>query len=69
MKNLFYTVSLHCFLVNFSLLLKDIDECALSSDNCDTGTSDCFNSEGSYICRCKTGFYEQANGTCIGKHI
>ena len=41
----------------------DIDECESSSVNCDQN-ADCFNSVGSYQCRCRLGY--QGNGTnCV----
>ena len=38
-----------------SFLLKDIDECETGVNKCDENAN-CFNTDGSYTCRCQTGF-------------
>ncbi|PIK62035.1 putative fibrillin-1 [Apostichopus japonicus] len=43
----------------------DIDECALSIDNCTQG---CNNTDGSYSCYCYDGFILEGDVDCIGKH-
>ena len=46
--------------------LLDVDECSADSNTCDDN-ADCLNTEGSYSCRCKSGF--TGNGTtCQGTH-
>ena len=42
----------------------DIDECAMGTDNCDVN-ADCVNTEGSFICNCRTGF-QQDGRICRG---
>ena len=50
-----YTTSFH---VKFNAHLRislDINECSLSTDNCDP-TAYCINIEGSYLCACDSGY-------------
>ena len=42
--------------MNLRVLFADIDECATNAHNCDTATSDCYDTQGSFHCRCKAGF-------------
>ena len=44
--------------------LLDVDECSADSKPCDDN-ADCFNTEGSYSCRCKLGFTGDGT-TCQG---
>lgn len=44
--------------------LQDVDECVETPDICGSETI-CTNTNGSYICSCKTGYTEK-NGTCVG---
>lgn len=45
--------------------LEDINECA---DTTLCGTNkECVNSDGSYICRCITGYIMNSNSVCIGR--
>ena len=46
--------------VNYSFLLKDIDECETGANECDENAN-CFNTDGSYTCRCQTGFAGDGN--------
>ena len=44
------------------LISADVDECALSTDECD---QNCFNTEGSYTCSCRDGYVLNGDGlTC-----
>ena len=45
--------------------LSDVDECSADSKPCDDN-ADCFNTKGSYSCRCKLGFTGDAGTTCQG---
>lgn len=45
----------------------DIDECENDEFSCDTKTSECQNTNGSYVCNCIQGYIK--NGTeCIGEY-
>ena len=44
----------------------DINECSLSIDNCHEKAT-CFNTEGSFLCKCKPG-YEGDGTSCSGRH-
>ena len=45
------------FVLKFPYLLKlDVDECKEEHHNCDSSSSNCSNTDGSYICECKTGW-------------
>ncbi len=47
--------------------LTDIDECSNSSLNGCDDNADCIDTEGSYQCYCRSGFY--GNGTnCTGNY-
>lgn len=46
---------------------SDIDECKLEIYECDLNAL-CINTEGSYDCRCKTGYVEEG-GFCTGENI
>lgn len=43
---------------NSLILLKDINECAVSNGGCNQA---CINTQGSYQCQCSTGFTMLAN--------
>ena len=43
----------------------DIDECATSSDNCDSNAA-CTNTPGSFTCACNQGY--TGDGLCIGNN-
>uniref|UniRef100_A0A7E4W0Z1 EGF-like domain-containing protein n=1 Tax=Panagrellus redivivus TaxID=6233 RepID=A0A7E4W0Z1_PANRE len=43
---------------------EDIDECLENRDNCDTATTTCVNTPGSFLCNCASG-YEGLNGVCV----
>ena len=45
----------------------DINECQRNIAQCDTGSSYCHNTEGSYSCECITGFQKDKDGKCTGK--
>ena len=45
------------------LMIIDVDECALSLDNC---PGICVNTHGSFECRCISG-YAMMNGNCLGR--
>ena len=48
----------------FPFIPSDIDECSMDPSRCDN-KADCFNTDGSYSCKCKQGF--TGNGTvCEG---
>ena len=44
----------------------DIDECSMATDDCDVN-AECTNTDGSYTCGCKSGFYGDGT-TCTGKY-
>ena len=44
---------------------SDVDECSASSPVCDSNAN-CFNTRGSYICTCKSG-YTGDGKTCQGR--
>ena len=48
----------------------DIDECDADPPVCDPArTTDCINTDGDYICRCKSGYHLSDDGhSCEGKH-
>ena len=45
---------------------RDVDECAEDPDVCVEGKL-CFNTNGSYACRCPQGYAEDSQGACAGK--
>ena len=45
------------------LTSTNIDECAKKQDNCKS-LEDCFDTEGSFECKCKSG-YENQSDTCV----
>ena len=48
-----------------NFISADVDECKLEVDICD-GNAECINTDGSYMCACKSGF--MGDGTiCNGK--
>ena len=51
--------------INTSYLNVDINECVISNGGCE---HQCKNTNGSYICQCKKGFFLDGNAkTCSGK--
>ena len=46
--------------------LADIDECSLAVLPCDFG-QDCANTEGSFVCTCRSGFELNDMMNCIGR--
>lgn len=42
----------------------DIDECAATTDICNSTSANCINTQGSYICQCLTGYQKQLDGSC-----
>ena len=50
----------------FTIILPDIDECAIGADMCDTNAF-CNNMVGSYNCTCKNGF--TGNGFNCSKYL
>ena len=42
--------------MSMKLFYSDIDECAMSIDNCDPANGVCTNAEGSFICTCIIGY-------------
>ena len=45
----------------------DVNECEISNGGCQ---HQCRNTNGSYLCQCKGGFFLDSNGkTCIGKFV
>ena len=73
MQKLVFFIFLLCDCLSFnpiSSLLKmtDTDECASAERNECDANAQCTNTEGSYICRCLSGF--QGDGTnCTGKYL
>ena len=56
------------FLLKYPYLLKlDVDECKEKHHNCDSSSSNCANTDGSYTCECKTGWQNRIglDNTCI----
>ena len=50
------------------LFHADIDECADADDDCSVDAN-CVNTEGSYGCECKAGYYGLGrDGDCTGKY-
>jgi Calcium-binding EGF domain/EGF domain len=43
---------------------QDIDECSTGAATCDTGTTTCLNTPGSYVCTCQTGL-ERVGDACV----
>ena len=43
-------------LVGNQLRCRDLNECHAEKHNCDSDTTVCFNTMGSFICRCKGGY-------------
>ena len=56
-----------CILMYISLVSIDTDECALGSDGCNTTTSECVNTVGSFNCSCLTGFTASDGLECVCK--
>ena len=57
-RNFYPPVYDHSSHVKFTVHLRiflDINECSLSTDNCDS-TAYCINIEGSYLCTCDSGY-------------
>ncbi len=48
-------------------LLTDVNECTDGTANCDEN-ADCTNNEGSYDCKCRSGFTGNGN-TCTGSDV
>lgn len=55
------TVYLYC-IINIT---TEINECTLYKGICGTDKN-CINTPGDYLCLCKTGFQQFANGSCQG---
>ena len=48
-------------------LLADLNECSLSTDDCDVN-ADCVNTNGSFSCHCKNGYSGNGRtGNCQGQ--
>ena len=47
---------------------KDKDECIMKSHDCDKISESCFNTVGSYICRCKAPNFISYNGACVDRN-
>lgn len=47
------------------MLISDIDECEVKDYECENN-SECFNTYGSYECKCILGYQELDIGTCEG---
>ena len=43
-------------ILNHQCFFSDVDECTEGTDNCDMN-ADCTNTDGSFTCSCKTGYY------------
>ena len=53
-------------LITLLLFIVDVDECNENEDNCHNNAT-CTNNEGSFVCKCKTGF--SGDGvTCNGTY-
>lgn len=50
----------------FSILNWPTDKDECEEAVCDVN-AECFNRPGSYICKCKLGFFDQGGGVCGGK--
>lgn len=51
------------------VVTSDVNECLYADKNtCDTTVEDCVNTNGSFNCVCKAGFYNNS-GTCEGQFI
>ena len=52
------------FIVPTNVYSLDVNECAISNGGC---AHKCHNTNGSYVCSCRSGYTLQTNGkTCIG---
>ena len=62
-----YSFKIASNLLNMSLfdVHADIDECAISYDNCDDNAT-CANTNGSFTCTCNKGYYGSGS-ICIGQ--
>ncbi|KAG9508909.1 Fibulin-1 [Fragariocoptes setiger] len=51
--------------VRSNTLCEDIDECRLGTNTCLAENHEiCLNTDGSYVCRCETGFFKNSDGKC-----
>ena len=50
-------------------IFSDMDECTTNTHACVKGESDCINTHGTYICKCRTGYIQTAgdNRKCEGE--
>ena len=65
-KLFFFIISLR-FLLFFSVLSLDIDECNFESNSCE---HNCHNTEGNYFCTCRQGYTLSSDGKkCIGSSL
>lgn len=63
-SEIFLLIIMKLCLFPFVYLHSDIDECSIGSHNCDIN-AECSNTNGSFLCVCKTGY--TGNGTtCTG---
>lgn len=55
----------HLYL-HYIVIIADVYECD-EGDPCRIYNKTCINSEGHYMCQCKSGFQETDEGNCIGE--
>ena len=61
-----YSTYFNC-IISVYILLSDIDECSLETDDCSNLTH-CINTDGSYLCECIVGFTGEG-GSCTGNKL
>ena len=60
-----YSLIIYAIVINANNSNLDVNECATSNGGCE---HQCKNTNGSYICQCKKGFFLDGNAkTCSGK--